>query len=109
MIQHKRINIIIAFAVVFAMIVCMLLIIFGNEQAKSGTSIIKPLYADAIFPIDTPVSGVEMSARPLIEKLFENVEYLERYHSYMQELIDNYFANGKFAEKVNALDARIGA
>jgi len=32
------------------------------------------------FPIDTPVSGVEMSSRPLIEKLFANTEYLERYY-----------------------------
>lgn len=48
-----------------------------------------------------------MSSRPLIEKLFENTEYLERYHSYLQQLIDNYFANGKFEEKINALDALI--
>jgi len=59
------------------------------------------------FPIDTPVSGVEMSERPLIDKLFANPEYLERYHSYLQQLIDNYFADGKFEEKVKELDALI--
>jgi len=59
------------------------------------------------FSIDTPVSGVEMSSRPLIDKLFSNPEYLERYHSCLQQLIDNYFANGKFEEKINALDALI--
>ncbi|WFA08006.1 CotH kinase family protein [Tissierella sp. Yu-01] len=59
------------------------------------------------FPIDTPVSGVEMSSRPLIEKLFENTEYLKQYHSYLQELIDEYFTKGKFEEKVNTLDTLI--
>jgi spore coat protein CotH len=59
------------------------------------------------FPIDTPLSGVEMSSRPLIEKLFANAEYLERYHRYLQQLVDTYFSNGKFEEKVKTLDALI--
>lgn len=73
---------------------------WGGFENRNASSVIN-------FPIDTPVSGVEMSSRPLIEKLFENPEYLERYHSYLQELIDNYFADGKFEEKVKALDALI--
>lgn len=73
---------------------------WGGFQSTSASSVIN-------FPIDTPLSGVEMSSRPLIEKLFANPEYLERYHSYLQMLIDNYFANGKFEEKINTLDALI--
>ncbi len=73
---------------------------WGGFQNGSASSVIN-------FPIDTPVSGVEMSSRPLIEKLFSNTEYLERYHSYLQQLVDNYFANGKFGEKINALDTLI--
>jgi spore coat protein CotH len=73
---------------------------WGGFQNGSASSVIN-------FPIDTPLSGVEMSSRPLIEKLFANEEYLKRYHSYLQQLIDNYFANGKFAEKINSLDALI--
>lgn len=73
---------------------------WGGFQNGSASSVIN-------FPIDTPVSGVEMSSRPLLEKLFSNKEYLERYHSYLQQLIDNYFANGKFEEKINELDALI--
>ncbi|HHY43163.1 MAG TPA: spore coat protein CotH [Thermoanaerobacterales bacterium] len=73
---------------------------WGGFQSGSASSVIN-------FPIDTPLSGVEVSSRPLIEKLFANKEYLERYHSYLQQLIDNYFANGKFEEKINALDALI--
>ncbi len=59
------------------------------------------------FPIDTPVSGVEMSSRPLIDKLFANSEYLETYHLYLQELIDSYFADGKFEAKVQELNKLI--
>ncbi|MEW9124668.1 MAG: CotH kinase family protein [Thermotaleaceae bacterium] len=73
---------------------------WGGFQSGSASSVIN-------FPINTPLSGVEMSSRPLIEKLFANTEYLEKYHSYLQQLIDNYFANGKFEEKVNTLDVLI--
>ena len=70
---------------------------WGGFQSGSASSVIN-------FPIDTPLSGVEMSSRPLIEKLFANTDYLQTYHSYLQQLVDNYFANGKLEEKVNNLD-----
>ncbi|MEN2773491.1 CotH kinase family protein [Acetivibrio clariflavus] len=70
---------------------------WGGFQNGNASSVIN-------FPINTPVSGVDMSRRPLIDKLLGNKEYLERYHSYLQQLIDNYFANGKFAEKIRTLD-----
>ncbi len=73
---------------------------WGGFQNTSASSVIN-------FPIDTPVSGVSMEDRPLLQKLFANEEYLERYHSYLQELIDNYFADGKFEEKINALNELI--
>ena len=73
---------------------------WGGFQSGSVSSVIN-------FPIDTPLSGVEMSSRPLIEKLFSNTEYLEKYHSYLQQLIDMYFSNGKFEGKINTLDALI--
>lgn len=60
------------------------------------------------FPIDTPVSGVEMSERPLIFVLFENGVYLERYHNYLNELLEKYFTNGKFDNKIDELDNLIG-
>ena len=60
------------------------------------------------FPIDTPVSDVEMSERPLISKLLENEEYLEKYHSYLKQLMDNYFADGKFAAKLDEINEAIG-
>lgn len=60
------------------------------------------------FPIDTPVSGVEMSDRPLISKLFENEEYLSRYHEYLLVLIKEYFTDGGFNGLIDKLDILIG-
>ncbi len=73
---------------------------WGGFQSGNAAAVIN-------FPIDTPLSGVEMSSRPLIEKLFANAEYLEGYHRYLQQLVDTYFSNGKFEEKVKTLDALI--
>ncbi|HHW22048.1 MAG TPA: spore coat protein CotH [Clostridiaceae bacterium] len=73
---------------------------WGGFQNSNTSSVIN-------FPIDTPVSGVEMSSRPLIDKLLSNPEYRDRYHEYLRQLTDNYFANGKFDEKINKLDALI--
>lgn len=73
---------------------------WGGFQSGDASSVIN-------FPIDTPLSGVEMSSRPLIEKLFANTEYLEQYHSYLQQLLDQYFANGKFEDKIKTLDGLI--
>lgn len=73
---------------------------WGGFQSGSASSIIN-------FPIDSPVSGVEMSSRPLLEKLFSNTEYLEKYHNYLQELMTSYFTDGKWEEKITQLDALI--
>ena len=61
------------------------------------------------FPIDTPVSNVEMSERPLISKLLENEEYLAKYHDYLRQLMDTYFADGKFAAKLDEINKAIGS
>ncbi len=60
------------------------------------------------FPVDTPVSGVEMSERPLISKLLANEEYLARYHEYLLKLVKGYFTDGKFDGIINDLDSLIG-
>ena len=60
------------------------------------------------FPIDTPVSGVEMSARPLISKLFENEDYFALYHGYLRELTEKYFSEDEFSRIVNEIDGIIG-
>lgn len=74
---------------------------WGGFQSGNASAVVN-------FPIDTPVSGVDLARRPLIAKLLAVPEYLERYHSYLQQIIDNYFADGKFEAKVRELDALIG-
>ncbi|KAE9631188.1 MAG: Spore coat protein CotH [Defluviitaleaceae bacterium] len=73
---------------------------WGGFQSGNASSVIN-------FPIDTPVSGVEMSSRPLINQLLTNPEYREKYHTYLQELMTNYFADGKWEAKIEQLDALI--
>lgn len=70
---------------------------FGGFQSKNSTSAVN-------FPIDTPVTGVELSDRPLIGKLLENEEYKELYHSYLQKLVDEYFNSGYFEKSIDKLD-----
>lgn len=74
---------------------------WGAFQSHSASDVVN-------FPADTPVSGVEMSERPLIAKLFEKEEYFKRYHQYLRELLDGYFADGKFSEKIDGIDELIG-
>jgi len=73
---------------------------FGGFQSGNASSVVN-------FPIDTPVSGVNLEDRPILAKLLEVPEYLELYHSYLQEIVDGYFDNGTFEQTVNSLDALI--
>lgn len=75
---------------------------WGAFQSGSSSAVVN-------FPVDTPVSGVEMSERPLIAKLFENEEYLKCYHKYLSELLEKYFNNGNFEKKIDELNALIGS
>lgn len=73
---------------------------FGGFQSGTAT-------ASVNFPIDTPVSGVELSERPLLAKLLEVDEYAEKYHSYLQEIVDGYFNSGLFEQTVQTIDGTI--
>lgn len=73
---------------------------FGGFHSSNASDVVN-------FPIDTPVSGVSMEDRPLISKLLEVAEYQERYHQYLQEIIDGYFADGKFEQKVDEINTMI--
>lgn len=72
---------------------------FGGFQSGNAEAVIN-------FPIDTPVSGVELSERPLIGKLLEVEEYKERYHEYLKQIVD-FINGGDFEEKVDAVDSLI--
>lgn len=73
---------------------------WGGFQSGDASSVVN-------FPIDTPVSGVEIADRPLLDKLLSNEEYLETYHGYLQQLVEDYFSDGKFEAKVRELDGLI--
>lgn len=73
---------------------------WGGFQSKDSSSVVN-------FPIDTPVSGIEMSDRPLINQLLSNPDYLEKYHEYLAKILDSYFDNGKLEVKIDELNNRI--
>jgi hypothetical protein len=59
------------------------------------------------FPIDTPISGVSMEDRPLLNKLLEVDEYMERYHEYLRQIVEGYFESGLYESLIHELDAKI--
>lgn len=73
---------------------------FGGFQSGTAASAVN-------FPIDTPVSGVDMAERPMLSKLLEVEEYSDKYHEYLQQILDGYFNNGTFEGTVNSVDALI--
>ncbi len=77
---------------------------FGGFQSGSAS-------ASVNFPIDTPVSGVEMSERPLINTLLSQPEYLERYHTYLREICEKYVNGGVLESTVaqvrHAIDKQV--
>ncbi len=67
---------------------------FGTYQSANSSDIIN-------FAIDTVFSGVDAADRPIIGKLLENPEYLEKYHEYLREIAENYVGSGIFEETIN--------
>ena len=55
------------------------------------------------FPIDSPVTD-SMENSPLISKLLEVNEYREKYHEYLQEIVDKYVNTGYFNEEIDKID-----
>ena len=53
-------------------------------------------------PIDTPFSGTRF-----FNALLENEEYLERYHAYLQQLVDEYVNSCRFDEVYNRIRNQI--
>jgi hypothetical protein len=56
------------------------------------------------FPIDTPLSDIEMEDRPIINVLFQNEDYLNQYHEYLQEIVDNYLNEEAISQKIAEID-----
>ena len=65
---------------------------FGTFQSSDATSAVNSA-------IDSPVSGGDISDRPMIAWIFENEEYTNLYHEYFSQFINEYFDSGK-VEKI---------
>lgn len=70
---------------------------FGGFQSGNAASAIN-------FAIDTPVSGVSMSDRPLLDKLLSNSDYLTLYHEYLDDIVTDYFESGVCAATIDRID-----
>lgn len=73
---------------------------WGGFESSDSTSVIN-------FPIDTPVSQVEMTDRPLISQLLSDSQLLEDYHEVLSTIVAEYFENGYFEQKVAEIDSLI--
>lgn len=71
---------------------------FGTFQSSDATSTVNSA-------IDSPVSGGNISDRPMIAWIFENEEYTNLYHEYFSQFISEYFDSGK-VEKI--IDDTVG-
>ncbi len=59
------------------------------------------------WPINTPAPGEVMLKRPLFHNLMKNNEYFAQYHAYFDQLLTEYFENGRYEEVVRQTQALI--
>lgn len=57
------------------------------------------------YPIDTPVSGQSVDARPMLRWIFGQQAYTDLYHAALQTLLDTWFTNGAFAAELAQVTA----
>lgn len=74
---------------------------FGSFQSTSDAT------AYVNYPIDSPVSGGNMTDRPMIAWIFKNEEYTSIYHNIFDEFISKYFESGYFADMMETVSAMI--
>lgn len=72
----------------------------GFSSAGGATSLVN-------YPIDSPVSGGSTSERPMIAWIFENEEYLQKYHDCFSSFISEWFESGYFDEMIDNVIALI--
>lgn len=72
---------------------------FGGYRMDSSSQVIN-------FPIDAPYIDTAANT-PLIAKILAISDYRTLYHTYLSELMENYFANGSLTNQINQLDTLI--
>jgi len=74
---------------------------FGTFQGGSdATSLVN-------YPIDTPVSGGDVSSRPMLAWIFESEEYTELYHEYFAEFLAMFYEDGTLEEMIDSVSEMI--
>jgi len=73
---------------------------FGGFQSGTATQIVNA-------PVDTPLSGVTLESRPLLDAVLSSETYLGLYHQYLQQIVTDYFGSGLFEETVRNLQTKI--
>ncbi|RKM62008.1 spore coat protein CotH [Butyrivibrio sp. CB08] len=69
---------------------------YGTFQASDSTSAIND-------PIDTPLQVTEDSTdRPMFSWITSSDEYLEMYHEYYQEFLDQFYTNGYLTDLIDS-------
>ena len=68
----------------------------GFNQEEGATAIVN-------WAIDTPLSSGTNLSRPLWGRIAEDESYMQLYHNYFSELIENYFLTGEYGEEVNRI------
>ena len=58
-------------------------------------------------PVDTPLSGVTLESRPLLDAVLSNETYLGLYHQYLLQIVTDYFGSGLVEESVRDLQSKI--
>lgn len=74
---------------------------FGGFQSMSDAT----TYVN--YPVDSPVSGGNMTDRPMIAWIFENEEYTAIYHQIFDEFISEYFESGHFVDMMEDVSSMI--
>lgn len=53
------------------------------------------------WPIDSPLSNNKPNTRPAWKLIYDNPDYLEKYHTNIQKLLDEYFISGDCTKEIN--------
>ena len=55
------------------------------------------------WPIDNPLSNNKPNTRPAWKLIYDNPNYLEKYHATIQKLLDDYFISGDCTKEINKI------
>ena len=73
---------------------------FGGFQQNDESSVIN-------LAIDTPISGITIDKRPLINQLLSNYEYKAYYYEQLQKIVDEYINSNVFSNKITEMASLI--